>query len=68
MGGRIPEKTGAVILGGGVAGRSVAYHLTRLGVSDVVLLECKQLTCTPTGHAAGPGRWPFCRLHHCEQP
>jgi 4-methylaminobutanoate oxidase (formaldehyde-forming) len=42
-----------VIVGGGVAGCSVAYHLTKLGVTDVVLLERKQLTCGTTWHAAG---------------
>ncbi|MGC8477975.1 MAG: NAD(P)/FAD-dependent oxidoreductase, partial [Acetobacteraceae bacterium] len=41
------------LVGGGVAGCSVAYHLTKLGVKDVVLLERKQLTCGTTWHAAG---------------
>lgn len=53
MGARIPEKAEVVIVGGGVAGCSVAYHLTKLGVADVVLLERKQLTCGTTWHAAG---------------
>jgi heterodisulfide reductase subunit A-like polyferredoxin len=35
----------AVIIGGGVSGCSVAYHLAKLGWTDVVLLERKQLTC-----------------------
>jgi 4-methylaminobutanoate oxidase (formaldehyde-forming) len=42
-----------VIVGGGVAGCSVAYHLTKLGWSDVVLLERKRLTSGTTWHAAG---------------
>ncbi|WP_416899424.1 MAG: GcvT family protein [Minwuia sp.] len=49
----IPEKARAVIIGGGVSGCSVAYHLGRLGWDDVVLLERKQLTCGTTWHAAG---------------
>jgi glycine cleavage system aminomethyltransferase T/glycine/D-amino acid oxidase-like deaminating enzyme len=40
-------------VGGGVIGCSVAYHLTRLGLSDIVLLERKQLTSGTTWHAAG---------------
>jgi 4-methylaminobutanoate oxidase (formaldehyde-forming) len=42
-----------VIIGGGVVGCSVAYHLTKLGWTDVVLLERKQLTSGTTWHAAG---------------
>ena len=42
-----------VIVGGGIAGASTAYHLTKLGVADVVLLEQGQLTCGTTWHAAG---------------
>lgn len=49
----LPSKARAVIIGGGVSGCSVAYHLARLGWSDVVLLERKQLTCGTTWHAAG---------------
>jgi len=48
-----PQKARAVIIGGGVVGCSVAYHLTKLGWTDVVLLERKQLTCGTTWHAAG---------------
>lgn len=48
-----PDKARAVIIGGGVSGCSVAYHLTKLGWKDVVLLERKQLTCGTTWHAAG---------------
>src|SRR5579872_743443 len=42
-----------VIIGGGIAGTSVAYHLTKLGMTDVVLLEQGRLTCGTTWHAAG---------------
>jgi 4-methylaminobutanoate oxidase (formaldehyde-forming) len=49
----LPAKVQAVIIGGGVIGCSVAYHLAKLGWRDVVLLERKQLTCGTTWHAAG---------------
>ena len=49
----VPSHARVVIVGGGVIGCSVAYHLTKLGLSDVVLLERKQLTCGTTWHAAG---------------
>jgi dimethylglycine dehydrogenase len=42
-----------VVVGGGVVGASVLYHLTKAGWSDVVLLERKQLTAGSTWHAAG---------------
>ncbi len=42
-----------VIIGGGVIGCSIAYHLTKLGWRDVVLLERAQLTSGTTWHAAG---------------
>jgi glycine/D-amino acid oxidase-like deaminating enzyme len=42
-----------VIVGGGIVGCSIAYHLARLGITGVVLLERKQLTCGTTWHAAG---------------
>jgi 4-methylaminobutanoate oxidase (formaldehyde-forming) len=42
-----------VIIGGGVIGASVAYHLTRMGWTDVLLLEQGQLSCGTTWHAAG---------------
>jgi len=49
----LPSHASVVIIGGGVAGCSIAYHLTKIGVTDVVLLERKQLTCGTTWHAAG---------------
>ncbi len=49
----LPSKARAVIVGGGVSGSSVAYHLAKLGWQDVVLLERQQLTSGTTWHAAG---------------
>ncbi len=48
-----PAHARVVIIGGGVIGCSVAYHLTKLGWQNVVLLERKQLTSGTTWHAAG---------------
>ena len=49
----LPTHARVVIVGGGVIGCSVAYHLAKLGWKDVVLLERKQLTSGTTWHAAG---------------
>jgi 4-methylaminobutanoate oxidase (formaldehyde-forming) len=49
----VPNSARVVIIGGGVVGCSVAYHLAKLGWNDVVLLERKQLTSGTTWHAAG---------------
>ncbi|PKP71425.1 MAG: FAD-dependent oxidoreductase [Alphaproteobacteria bacterium HGW-Alphaproteobacteria-4] len=49
----LPKSARVVIIGGGVSGCSVAYHLARLGWRDIVLLERKQLTSGTTWHAAG---------------
>ena len=49
----LPSAARVVIIGGGVVGCSVAYHLTKLGWKDVVLMERKQLTSGTTWHAAG---------------
>ncbi|KQU92818.1 FAD-dependent oxidoreductase [Mesorhizobium sp. Root102] len=48
-----PKHAQVVIVGGGIIGVSIAYHLTKLGWRDVVLLERGQLTCGTTWHAAG---------------
>lgn len=50
---RLPERASVVIVGGGITGCSIAYHLAKRGVTDVVVLERKQLTCGTTWHAAG---------------
>ncbi|MGB0960682.1 MAG: GcvT family protein [Halocynthiibacter sp.] len=49
----VPSTARVVIIGGGVIGCSVAYHLSKLGWTDIVLLERKQLTSGTTWHAAG---------------
>ena len=49
----LPGSARVVIVGGGIVGCSVAYHLALRGVTDVVVLERKQLTCGTTWHAAG---------------
>jgi heterotetrameric sarcosine oxidase gamma subunit len=49
----IPQRARVVIIGGGVIGTSIAYHLGHLGWSDVVLLERDRLTSGTTWHAAG---------------
>ncbi len=53
MAAELPERAHVVIIGGGVIGTSVAYHLTKLGLSDVVLVEQGQLSSGTTWHAAG---------------
>ncbi len=49
----LPERARVVIVGGGVIGCSVAYHLAHMGWKDVVLLERDRLTSGTTWHAAG---------------
>jgi len=49
----LPTHAQIVIVGGGIAGCSTAYHLTHLGRTDVLLLEQGRLTCGTTWHAAG---------------
>ena len=49
----LPKKAEVVIIGGGVMGTSLAYHLSKIGINDVVLLERKTLTSGTTWHAAG---------------
>ncbi len=49
----LPTHARVVVVGGGIAGVSTAYHLARLGLRDVVLLEQGRLTCGTTWHAAG---------------
>ena len=49
----LPARARVVIVGGGVIGCSIAYHLSALGVTDVVLIERHELTAGTTWHAAG---------------
>ena len=49
----LPKKAQIIIIGGGIIGCSVAYHLAKEGAKDVLLLERGQLTCGSTFHAAG---------------
>lgn len=53
------EDAEVVIIGGGVLGTSIAYHLAKQGMKDVVLLEKSELTAGSTWHAVS-------RLHICE--
>ena len=48
-----PDHAGIVVIGGGIVGCSVAYHLAKLGAPDVVLIERDTLTSGTTWHAAG---------------
>ncbi|HEX5328230.1 MAG TPA: FAD-dependent oxidoreductase, partial [Acetobacteraceae bacterium] len=50
---RFPTQAQIVIIGGGIVGCSLAYHLSRQGCTDVVLLEQGRLSCGTTWHAAG---------------
>jgi len=53
MSNQLPSHSQVVIIGGGIVGCSVAYHLTKLGWKDITLLERKQLTSGTTWAAAG---------------
>jgi 4-methylaminobutanoate oxidase (formaldehyde-forming) len=49
----VPEEYRAIVIGGGVAGASIAYHLTELGWNDTLVLERSELTSGSTFHSAG---------------
>jgi 4-methylaminobutanoate oxidase (formaldehyde-forming) len=49
----LPARADVVIIGGGIVGASIAYHLAKIGITNTVLLERKQLTSGTTWHAAG---------------
>lgn len=52
-GSKVPDRARVVVIGGGIIGCSVAYHLAHMGWKDVVLLERDRLTSGTTWHAAG---------------
>ena len=49
----LPDRARCIVIGGGVGGTSLAYHLAELGWDDVVLLERSELTSGSTFHSAG---------------
>jgi glycine cleavage system aminomethyltransferase T/glycine/D-amino acid oxidase-like deaminating enzyme len=49
----VPAASRVVVVGGGIAGASIAYHLAKAGLTEVLLLEQGRLTCGTTWHAAG---------------
>src|SRR5947208_2371501 len=49
----IPSRADVVIIGGGIIGCSLAYHLTRIGIKDVLLLEQHKLSSGTTWHSVG---------------
>lgn len=49
----IPQRADVVIIGGGIIGCSIAYHLAKIGITDTVLLERRQLCCGTTWHSVG---------------
>ncbi len=53
MSGQLPKRADVVVIGAGVVGCSVAYHLAKLGCTDVLLLERREISCGTTWHAAG---------------
>src|SRR2546430_14084368 len=53
MASALPSHAQVVVIGGGIAGCSVAYHLTKLDWRDVLLLERRDISCGTTWHAAG---------------
>ena len=50
------EHARAVVIGGGVGGTSIAYHLAALGWTDIVLVDRAELTCGSTFHSRGARR------------
>jgi 4-methylaminobutanoate oxidase (formaldehyde-forming) len=53
MTGTLPARADVVIIGGGIVGTSIAYHLAKIGITNTVIVERKQLTSGTTWHAAG---------------
>lgn len=59
LGKRWKDTAETVVIGGGCVGVSVAYHLAKGGMKDVVLLEKSELTAGSTWHAVGPPKSTF---------
>ncbi len=59
----LPDRARVVVVGGGIAGCSVLFHLARLGWTDTLLVEKGELTCGSTWHAAG-----LCTQFHSSRP
>lgn len=57
------DKAGAIVVGGGVVGASVAFHLAEAGISDVLLLERDKLGAGTTWHSAGNLTWKPARFN-----
>ena len=57
--GPLPDRAQVVVIGGGVAGSSIAYHLADMGIGDVLLLERQRIASGTSWHAAG-----YHRSHH----
>ena len=58
----LPARADVVVIGGGIVGCSIAYHLTKENITNVVVLERKQLTSGTTWHAAGLVGQLHCRV------
>jgi sarcosine oxidase subunit beta len=60
--GIVAERAEVIVIGGGVIGSSIAYHLCRVGITDVLVLERNELSSGATARSAG------CLLHSCSDP
>lgn len=60
---RVPSRADVVVIGGGAVGSSSAYHLAKLGMKNVVLLEKDQLTAGTTWHTAGNFKILVFKIH-----
>ena len=64
----IPTRAQVLVIGGGIVGASAAYHLARLGIRDVVLIEQNRIGGGTTWHAAGDGHTPALDCGHGRDP
>ena len=65
---KIPSESRVIIVGGGVIGCSVAYHLAKLGWSDIILLEQGEIAGGTSWHAAGMVGQLRCLLYTSPSP